>query len=81
MLSTSVPLPSAFRLKGLVEGQPCVAMLDIGAMHNFIHERLVSQCGLQVGEFARFRVRVADGYNFTCTRRIQDLSLFLVIMS
>lgn len=64
---------TSFRIRGTVNGQHCIAMLDTGATHNFINEGFVASCRLQTEDFTGFRVRFSNGYNLTCTRWICNL--------
>ena len=41
-------------------------MVDIGATHNFIDDRLVEKHGIQTEEFGGIRVIIADGYVLNC---------------
>ena len=52
-----------------------VCLVDSGATHNLIDEGLVRRRGLQVEEFSGFNVIVADGFPFTCTKVIPQLSI------
>ena len=62
-------------MRGVLDGQGVITLVDTGATHNFIDARLVEKRGIQIEEFGRIRVRVADGYVFNCDRKITGLPL------
>jgi hypothetical protein len=72
---SSYPRFHAFRLKGILRGQRVMSLVDIGATHNFIDQKLVDRRGLQSEEFVGFGVKVADGVVLSCTWRIPQLSI------
>ncbi|XP_059078144.1 uncharacterized protein LOC131876700 [Cryptomeria japonica] len=72
---SSYPKFHAFRLKGTLKGKRVMSLVDTGAMHNFIDQKLVERCGLQYEEFGGFGVKVADGAVLGCTKWIPQLSI------
>lgn len=54
-----------------------VALIDIGATHNFVDEGLVVRRGLQTQEVSGFWVMVANGFTINCTKMVPQLSLQL----
>lgn len=70
-----VPKYHTFRLKGVLKGQRAIGLVDMGATHNFIDEKLVVKCGLQDEQFSGFNVRVADGSTMSCMRRVPQCSM------
>lgn len=57
-----VPKYYTFKIKG----QRITALVDGGAIHNFINVALVARRGIPTEEFVGFKVTVADKYNMTC---------------
>jgi hypothetical protein len=51
---SGVPRYNTLRLKGLVQGQRMIALVDGGATHNFIDASLVARRGLHTEEFEGF---------------------------
>ncbi|XP_059078061.1 uncharacterized protein LOC131876635 [Cryptomeria japonica] len=74
---SSIQREASFRMRGVLAGQRVVTLLDTGATHNFINEGLIAKRGIQTKEFEGFRVRVADGFILTCSRRVLNLPLRL----
>lgn len=72
---SNYPRFHVFRLKGTLEGQRVMSLVDIGATHNFIDQKLVNRRGLQYEVFVGFGVKVADGAVLGCSRRIPQLSI------
>ena len=64
-----------FRVRGTIQGQKVIFLIDSGATHNFIDARLVGERGLQNEEHARFRVMVSNGGKLLCTRKISNLHI------
>lgn len=67
----------SLRIRGVLNGQQLIALIDSSATQNFIDEGLVARRGLQTQDVDGFRVMVADGFIITCTRMIPQLSLQL----
>ncbi|XP_059067836.1 uncharacterized protein LOC131858568 [Cryptomeria japonica] len=72
---SSYPKFHAFRLKGTLKGKQVMSLVDTGATHNFIDQKLVERRGLQYEEFGSFGVKVADGAVLGCTKWIPQLSI------
>lgn len=49
------------KLKGLVDGKEVVVMVDCGATHNFIHQRLVDELQLPLPATSHYGVVVGNG--------------------
>ncbi|XP_059064922.1 uncharacterized protein LOC131856971 [Cryptomeria japonica] len=67
----------SFKVRGMIKGQRIVALIDTGAMHNFIDEVVVAKKGLQTEDFEGFKVMVADGFHISCTKKIPNMSMQL----
>lgn len=65
----------SFGIRGVLNGQWVITLLDTRATHNFIDEGLVARCGLKTEEFEGFKARVADGFTLKCNRRIPNITL------
>ncbi|KAH9313102.1 hypothetical protein KI387_028137, partial [Taxus chinensis] len=57
---SKVPGYHPFKGKGILHGKKVTVLIDCGATHHFIDERLVSKMRLKVEEFKGFNVIVAD---------------------
>jgi hypothetical protein len=65
------------RIRGTIQGQRAIALIDGGATHNFIDVALVSRRALQTKEFEGFDVAIADGHTGECVYRVPDLEVKL----
>ena len=74
---SSIQEAVTFRVRGTLDGQRFVALIDTGATHNFIDEKFVSRRGLHTEEHRGFKVMVADGFKIDCTKKISNLQLRL----
>ncbi|XP_057823527.2 uncharacterized protein LOC131035817 [Cryptomeria japonica] len=61
-----------FKVRGIIQGQKVVALLDTGATHNFIDSQLVARRGWQTKEHPGFQVMVASGHKLLCTQKITN---------
>ena len=64
---SGMPKYYTFKVRGVVKGQHIIALIDGGAMHNFIDVALLAKRGLPTKEFDGLDVIVADEYNLDCT--------------
>lgn len=53
--------PRMMKLKGIVVGNEMIVLIDCGATHNFIHQRLAEELKLQVVETSNYRIVVGNG--------------------
>jgi hypothetical protein len=74
---SSVLRYDTLRIRGTIQGQWAIALIDGGATHNFIDTSLVSRRALQTKEFEGFDVAVADGHTMECLDRLSDLEIRL----
>jgi hypothetical protein len=65
------------RIRGIIQGQWAITLIDDGATHNFIDTSLVSKRALQTEELEGFYVTVADGHTVECLDRIPNLEMNL----
>jgi hypothetical protein len=72
-----VPRYDTLCIRGIIQGQWEIALIDGGATHNFIDASLVSRQALQTEEFEGFDVAVADGHTMECLDRIPNLEMKL----
>ena len=56
-----------FKVRGTIQGQKVISLIDTGATNNFIDAQLVAKRGLQTKEHFRFRVMVSNGDKLLCT--------------
>ncbi|XP_057840771.2 uncharacterized protein LOC131050589 [Cryptomeria japonica] len=61
------PHYNIFIVRGVLNGQRVVVMLDSGSTHNFIDAALVEKCGSQTEKHEGFDVRVVGGTNLSST--------------
>jgi hypothetical protein len=74
---SSVPRYDTLWIRGTIQGQRAIALIDGGATHNFIDASLVSRWALQTQEFEGFDVAAADGHTVECLDRVPDLEVKL----
>lgn len=72
---TSTPECSVFRVRGTLQGQRVIVMLDSGATLNSINSSLVTRRGLHTEEHEGFEVKVARGNLLSCTHLVSQLSI------
>jgi len=63
---SGVPRYDTIWLKGLIQGQQVISLVDGGATYNFVDASVVARKGLQTEKFEGFTIAVADGYTMTC---------------
>ena len=59
--------PKTIRTRARIQKHEMVALIDSGATHSFIHEKVAKHFGLTMTPTPLFRVRVADGRPLRCT--------------
>jgi hypothetical protein len=74
---SGVPRYDTFRIRGTIQGQWAIALIDGGATHNFIDASLVSRRALQIEKFEGFDVAVANGHTVECLDRVPNLEVKL----
>jgi hypothetical protein len=74
---SSVPRYDTLCIRGIIHGQQTITLIDGGATHKFIDSSLVSRRALQIEEFDRFDVAVADGHTVECLDRVPNLEMKL----
>jgi hypothetical protein len=74
---SSVPRYDTLYIRGIIQGQREISLIDGGATHNFIDASLVSRQELQTEEFEGFDVTLADGHTVECLERIPNLEMKL----
>jgi hypothetical protein len=74
---SGVPRYDTLRIKGTIQGQRAIALIDGEATHNFIDASLVSRRALQTEEFEGFDVAIEDGHTVECLDRVPDLEIKL----
>jgi len=74
---SGVPRYDTLRIKGTIQGQRAIALIDGGATHNFINASLVSRRALWTEEFGGFDVAIVDSHTVECLNRVPDLEIKL----
>jgi hypothetical protein len=64
-------------IKGIIQVQWAITLIDGGATHNFINASLVSKRALQTEEFEGFDVAIEDGHIVECLDRVPNLEMKL----
>ncbi|KZV40028.1 hypothetical protein F511_12423 [Dorcoceras hygrometricum] len=58
--------PQTLKLRGRIQNEEVVVMMDSGASHNFISRKLVEKLGMEIDEGVRFGVCLGDGTKVRC---------------
>jgi hypothetical protein len=74
---SGVPRYDTLRMRGIIQGQRAITLIDGGATHNFIDASLVSRRALQTEKFEGFDVAVADGHTVECLDKVPNLEMKL----
>jgi hypothetical protein len=74
---SGVPRYDTLCIRGIIQGQWEISLIDGGATHNFIDASLVSRQALQTEEFGGFDVAVTDGHTVECLDRLPNLEMKL----
>jgi hypothetical protein len=72
-----VPRYDTLCIRGIIQGQWEITLIDGGATHNFIDASLVSRWALQIEEFEGFDVAVEDGHRVECLDKVPNLEMKL----
>jgi hypothetical protein len=72
-----VPKFNTFRMRGVLQGQRVLVLIDGGASHNFIDAALLKRRHIPTVEFEGFKVEVAGGSTMPCNRYIPGMKLTL----
>jgi hypothetical protein len=72
-----VPRYDTLRIRGIIQEQWEITLIDGGATHNFIDASLVSRRALQTEEFEGFDVAVVDGHTVEHLDRVPNLEMKL----
>jgi hypothetical protein len=74
---SGVPRYDTLYIKGIIQGQWEISLIDGGATHKFIDASIVSRWAPQTKEFEGFDVVVADGHTVECLDRVPNLDMQL----
>jgi hypothetical protein len=74
---SGVPRYDTLRIRGIIQGQRVIALIDGGATHNFIDVAPEARRALQTEEFEGFDVVVVDGHTIDYLDRVPGLQLRL----
>lgn len=69
--------PRTMKLRGLIGDTPVVVLVDSGATHNFLSEKLIKQMGLTPSSTGSYQVLVAGGVQVQGKGVIKDVELKL----
>lgn len=65
------------RFQGKIQGVPVVILVDSGATHNFIDQKLVRRMGWKVEETPNMTIRLGDGFQTSTRGRCVELEVEL----
>ncbi|RWW83660.1 hypothetical protein BHE74_00007829 [Ensete ventricosum] len=53
--------PQMMKIRGFLKHQPAIVLIDIGNTNNFMNNKVTTRLMLQIEDYSRFDVKVADG--------------------
>ena len=74
---SGVPKFNTFRMRGVLQGQRVLVLIDGRASHNFIDASLLKRRHIPIVEFEGFKVEVEGGSTIPCNRYIPCMKLTL----
>jgi hypothetical protein len=74
---SGVPRYDTLMIRGIIQGQRAISLIDGGATHNFIDVAVVARRALQTNEFEGFDVAVANGHTKECLDQVLELEVHL----
>jgi hypothetical protein len=72
-----VPKFNTFRMRGVLQGQRVLVLIDGGDSHNLIYAALLKRRHILTVEFEGFKVEVAGGSTMPCNKYIPGMKLTL----
>ena len=72
---TGVPTFHTIRIRGSIQGQRAIALIDGGATHNFIDASWVERKRFPTEDFEGLIVVMAGNHRMKCTQRIPQLQV------
>ncbi|XP_057445429.1 uncharacterized protein LOC130737628 [Lotus japonicus] len=63
----------SWKVRGFINGQEVVILIDCGASHNFVSHELVASLQLHISPTASYTVEVGDGYKVRCQGKCEGL--------
>ena len=75
LLPSQDPTFHTIRIRGSIQGQRAIALIDGGATHNFIDASWVERKRFPTEDFEGFTVVMASNHRMKCTQRIPQLQV------
>ncbi|KZV32829.1 peroxidase 64 [Dorcoceras hygrometricum] len=75
---SGVTQPQTMKMRGRINNEEVIVMVDSGASHNFVFRKLVQKMGLDIDETIRFGVCLGDGTKVRCQGICHGLIVQLV---
>ncbi|XP_057452951.1 uncharacterized protein LOC130744819 [Lotus japonicus] len=67
--------PRTMKLQGTIQGVPVLVLIDSGATHNFIDQKLVQRMGWEVADTPRMTIKLGDGFQSHARGRCKSIDL------
>ncbi|KZV24106.1 hypothetical protein F511_20236 [Dorcoceras hygrometricum] len=64
--------PQTMKLRGRIQNEEAVVMIDSGASHNFVSRKLEEKLGMKIDEAVRFGVCLGDGTRYNVRGYVRD---------
>lgn len=68
-------IPQTLKVKGQIQHNPVVILIDSGSTHNFIQDRIAKQLNLPLRQSQSFQVLVGNGEELTCDSICHQMAL------
>ncbi|RZR83871.1 hypothetical protein BHM03_00010591 [Ensete ventricosum] len=65
------------KIGGFLKQRPITILVDTGSTNNFMDNKVVARMTLQIEDYSRFDVKVADGRILKCDRKCLRVRLVL----
>ena len=69
--------PQTMKVAGTLEHQPIIVLIDTGSINNFMDNETVDRWAHQIEDYDRFKVKIIDGWTFTCDSKGSKIKLII----
>ncbi|KAJ9544404.1 hypothetical protein OSB04_024111 [Centaurea solstitialis] len=76
-LVTASPGGKTLKIEGSISGIPMVILVDSGASHNFVSQKLTTALGISLEFFSGINITLGDGHAVFVNQRCRDLSVVI----
>ena len=69
--------PQTMEVGETLEHQPVIVLIDTGSTNNFMDSETVDRLAHQIKDYDRFKVKIVDGWIFTCDSKDSKVKLII----